>query len=99
MAFLLDILLSYLKDCLNAIYMLNACSLSNTGSKAIDSLLCFLKVDLESIRNEPIKYSSLICYHKNNNNISLPGPPAVRDDNNNSTYHHKITLLSITPLC
>ena len=54
---------------------------------------------IESIRNEPIKYSSLICYHKNNNNISLPGPPAVQDDNNNSTYHHKITLLSITQLC
>ena len=28
---------------------------------------------IESIRNEPIKYSSLICYHNNNNNISLPG--------------------------
>jgi predicted transcriptional regulator len=28
---------------------------------------------MESIRNEPIKYSSLICYHNNNNNISLPG--------------------------
>ena len=27
---------------------------------------------MESIRNEPVKYSSLICYH-NNNNISLPG--------------------------
>ena len=26
---------------------------------------------MESIRNEPVKYSSLICYH--NNNISLPG--------------------------
>ena len=28
---------------------------------------------MESIRNEPVKYSSLICYHNNNNNISLPG--------------------------
>jgi hypothetical protein len=27
---------------------------------------------MESIRNEPVKYSSLFCYH-NNNNISLPG--------------------------
>jgi hypothetical protein len=28
---------------------------------------------MESIRNEPVKYSSLICYHNNNNNISLLG--------------------------
>jgi hypothetical protein len=28
---------------------------------------------MESIRNEPIKYSPLIYYHNNNNNISLPG--------------------------
>ena len=54
---------------------------------------------IESIRNEPIKYSSLICYHKNNN-ISLPGPPAsTRTTTTTVQYHHKITLLSITPLC
>jgi hypothetical protein len=28
---------------------------------------------MESIRNEPIKYSPLICYYNNNNNFSLPG--------------------------
>jgi hypothetical protein len=28
---------------------------------------------MESIRNESVKYSSLICYHNNSNNISLPG--------------------------
>jgi archaellum component FlaC len=28
---------------------------------------------MESIRNEPVKYSSLIYYYNNNNNISLPG--------------------------